>query len=309
MKLSAVVMLCLPLTVLKGPLCAEAGGKPPGLEGVRQSSVGSNPASIRSPLLRQRRVVCYEDEASDEDADPPLPDCDGAPYRRPPEAPRRLAQDDSGIVVANSSLEVDEDSQDGGDLRRNPSSEAPTPFYNSSAESEDGPPLEPLPLSQGAESPFVPIRGFEHDGGGVSGGLAVRKEGHRDGQVESKRSPKLEHKAVTRVKSMMSIECPNHNVTPRPKSEETPPAPPPLLPLTRPRPLSYCKRAEPSELAGVCTIETVVLTRAQDESFGLDLEIQSSPLKVLITGLRPGGAADRVRPFFCLKNTNPAKRT
>ncbi|XP_064152768.1 PDZ domain-containing protein 2 isoform X1 [Anguilla rostrata] len=282
------------------PVCADSGGKAPGpvcraMEVVRQSSAGSNPSSVRSPLLRQRRVVCYEDEASDEDDEPPHPDRDGgAPYGRapPPGAePRRLADEDLGIVIATSSVEVDEESQDGGDLQRNPSSDAPTPFYHSSADSEDSPPAEPFP--PGAESPFMPIRCFEHDGGGVGGGLGVRKDGHRDGQVESKRSPKLEHKAVTRVKSMMSIECPNP--TPRPKTEEPPSAPP--LPLTGPRPVprppTHCKRAEPSELAGVCTIETVVLTRAKDESFGLDLEIKSSPLKVLITGLRPGGAADR----------------
>ncbi|KAJ8263063.1 hypothetical protein COCON_G00155200 [Conger conger] len=275
--------------VLKGvdvpPLCSgDSGGKVPGpvsrpLESVRQTSVSSDSRSIRSPLLRQRRVVCYEDEASDEEEDLPLPERDGAPYRRPPELPRRLAQDDSGIVMTTPSVEVDEDS-----LRRNPSSDAPTPFYNSSGESEDGPPPEPLP--PGAESPFMPIRGLELDGGVSNGGLAVRNDGHRD---EPKRSPKLEHKAVTRVKSMMSIECPNHTPAPRPKGED----PPSHLPLARPRPPAYCKRAEPSELAGVCTIETVVLTRAQDESFGLDLEIKSSPLKVLITGLRPGGAADR----------------
>ncbi|KAJ8380445.1 hypothetical protein SKAU_G00012230 [Synaphobranchus kaupii] len=283
-----------PPPVDSAPLCPDSGGKVPGpvsraVDAVRQSSVGSDPSSVRSPLLRQRRVICYEDEVSDEDDEPPRPDHNGALYGRGAE-PRRIAEDDSGIVIATSSVEVDEESQDGGDLQRNPSDDTPTPLYNSSAHSEDGPPAEPLP--PGTESPF--IRCFEHDGGGANGGgLGVQKDGPRDGQLESKRSPKLEHKAVTRVKSMMSIECPNPS--PRPKSEEPPPALPPALTGARPvpRPTAHCKRAELSELAGVCTIETVVLTRAKDESFGLDLEIKSSPLKVLITGLRPGGAADR----------------
>ncbi|XP_036382724.1 PDZ domain-containing protein 2 [Megalops cyprinoides] len=281
------------------PVCADGSGKVVGpvnrhVEVARQASVGSSPSSVRSPLLRQRRIVCYEDEASDEDDDPPSAEDEsgGAPYRRAlrggAEA-RRIPEDDSGIVIATSSVEVDEESQDGGELHRNPSSEAPTPLY-SSADSEDGPGAEPLP--PGAESPFMPIRCLDYDGGGAGGGLGVRKDPHRDGQLESKRSPKLEHKAVTRVKSMMSIECPN--LPHRPKGEEPPPQPAQTgAPCPTPRPPSHCKKAETSELAGVCTIETVVLRRGKDESFGLDLEIKSSPLKVLITGLRPGGAAER----------------
>ncbi|XP_057687790.1 PDZ domain-containing protein 2 isoform X3 [Corythoichthys intestinalis] len=48
-----------------------------------------------------------------------------------------------------------------------------------------------------------------------------------------------------------------------------------------------------NEMFGICTVETVTLTRNKDESFGLDLEIISSPLKVVINGLKPGGAAER----------------
>ncbi|KAG7481366.1 hypothetical protein MATL_G00066070 [Megalops atlanticus] len=91
---------------------------------------------------------------------------------------------------------------------------------------------------------------------------------------------------------MMSIECPN--LPHRPKGEEPPPQPAQTgAPRPTPRLPPHCKKVETSELAGVCTIETVVLRRGKDESFGLDLEIKSSPLKVLITGLRPGGAAER----------------
>ncbi|KAI1900338.1 hypothetical protein AGOR_G00048940 [Albula goreensis] len=96
---------------------------------------------------------------------------------------------------------------------------------------------------------------------------------------------------------MMSIECPNP--LPRPKGEEPPVTSPTAPPTTqigaRPTTRSphHCKKVEPSELAGVCTIEKVLLKRGKDESFGLDLEIKSSPLKVLVTGLRPGGAAAR----------------
>ncbi|XP_048099189.1 LOW QUALITY PROTEIN: PDZ domain-containing protein 2 [Alosa alosa] len=286
---------------------AEAAGKACGPV-ARQASVGSSPSSVRSPLLRQRRVLCYEDEASDDDADPedamtPM----GLPlYRRPAhreaaaagaasgstaDLQARLQEDDSGIVVATSSVEVDDESQDGGGGT----------VGNSSLESEDGGAVPP-----GAESPFMPIRCFDHDRGGGGGGaggatsnLGVKKESYRDGPPEPKRSPKLEHKAVTRVKSMMSIECPNPPH--RAKGDEpVTVTPSPALPghtgtLTRSacRGTHHCRRGEPSELAGICTIETVVLRRSESESFGLDLEIKSSPLKVIITGLRPGGAAER----------------
>lgn len=259
----------------------------------RQASVGSSPSSVRSPLLRQRRVICYEDEPSDEELGP---DEDSRPFRRlhcsiPDDSSHNNQQeDDSGIVMATSSVEVDDESQDSSEGHRH--SEPATPTYGSSLESEEGGGLPP-----GAESPFMPIRCFEHSAGGSGANLGVKKEQHREVQ-ESKRSPKLEHKAVTRVKSMMSIECPNPPQ--KPKGEETtatttanPTQTTQSGARTPGRPQHHCRRGEASELAGICTIETVVLKRSETESFGLDLEIKSSPLKVLITGLRPGGAAER----------------
>ncbi|XP_030636130.1 PDZ domain-containing protein 2 [Chanos chanos] len=285
------------------PAYPEACGKVSGSVGrndmPRQASVGSSPSSVRSPLLRQRRIICYEDEPSDDENSPDDGSGNVGPFRRvlrgvPDNG--RVQEDDSGIVMATSSLEVDEESQDGSECHRVPGSDAATPVYGSSLESEDGPGHGP----PGAESPFMPIRCFDH-GGGVApvtgAGLGVRKEPHRDGgQLESKRSPKLEHKAVTRVKSMMNIVSPNPPH--RTKAEEPAPVPAPSPSSqvsARPpcRPLHHCRKGEPSELAGIYTIETVVLRRSETESFGLDLEIKSSPLKVLITGLRPGGAAER----------------
>ncbi|KAM9546150.1 PDZ domain-containing protein 2 isoform 1-T1 [Salvelinus alpinus] len=171
-------------------------------------------------------------------------------------------------------------------------SEGPlSPLYGISLGSEEG-------VGEGGSSPTT----------GPSN-LGVRKD--LQGPLEPKRSPKLEHKAVTRVKSVMSIEAPpiqpTNQQNQRPKGEESPTSPssqslaPQLWvgsscslgrPGSSPNPL--CKKGEAcSELAGVCTIDRVVLRRSEEESFGLDLEIKSSPLKVVITGLRPGGAAER----------------
>lgn len=257
----------LPLAYKEGSSCARASG--PVIQTTElQASVPSSPSSVRSPLLRQRCVICYEDEASDDDEDV-------GPFRHLKcgnSDAARHQEDDSGIVVATSSLEVDDESQDGSEGNR---LEAVTTFYSSSLESVDG-------GGNAAEMPFMPICCSEH-----STSLGTRKE--------AKRSPKLEHKAITRVKSMMSIECPN--LQQKPKTEELNAA----LPgphnqaAQRGRTQHQCRKGEPSELAGICTIETVVLKRSESESFGLDLEITSSPLKVLITGLRPGGAAERVK--------------
>ncbi|KAM3834051.1 PDZ domain-containing protein 2 [Diretmus argenteus] len=272
-------------------------------ESARQSSVGASPATMRSPLLRQRQVMCYEDEPSDDDEDPDhtrntLPDNSGSAWAS------QLPENDSGIIMATSSLEVDEDSQDGGVLQGDGSREVPTPLYGSSLESEEG-----ITMISGSESPFMPIHcPFDYKAGVAvnmssgSSNLAV-KDTHtsRDGgQMESKRSPKLEHKAVTRVKSMMGIEAPNLPQQVKPKGEELSPALASfqsqipqsggIIPRT---PHQHCRKGEASELVGICTIDTVILRRSEEESFGLDLEIKSSPLKVVITGLRPGGAAER----------------
>ncbi|XP_058855284.1 PDZ domain-containing protein 2-like isoform X1 [Acipenser ruthenus] len=260
------------------------------VEAARQASLVGSPKSVRSPLLRQRRVICYEDEVSDEDEDlvqAESPDA-AVRFRRSLRVggveedsaivieggAHRILEQDSGIVMVCSSVEVEDESQD---------SEAPAPLYGSSVESEDGLGAEQL---QGGESPSTPVRSLDHDAGGSN--LGVKKEQHREGQLESKRSPKLEHKAVTRVKSMMSIECPN--LPQRQKNEEhhcqaggKPVA----------RPLPHSKIPEAADPSGPGTTEMVHLARKESESFGLDLEIKASPLRVLIAALRPGGAADR----------------
>ncbi|KAM7018183.1 PDZ domain-containing protein 2 [Tautogolabrus adspersus] len=265
----------------------------------------SSPTSVRSPLLRQRRVICFEEQLSDEE------DSDTAGLSDKTTKPDSVklidaresykSKTDLAIVSATSSLNVDGDSEDGRDYQG--VSNVTSPLHGSFSQCE-----EALP---GSESPFMPIRcPAEHRAGSVgSANLTINTESvinKDDGQVDSKRSPKLEHKAVMRVKSMMSIEAPNLAQQPKSRADEpspgsTPSQPPPQASHvgrnTRTTagliPHHQYKKGETSELAGVCTIDTVTLWRREDESYGLDLEIMSSPLKVVITGLKPGGAADR----------------
>ncbi|XP_045551389.1 PDZ domain-containing protein 2 isoform X4 [Salmo salar] len=259
--------------------------------------------SVRSPLLRQRRVICYDDEVSDDEDAVTLPFCQVAGH-----VTTMGVVTDSGIMISTQSVELDEESEG-----------PPILLHSISLDSEEGVGFVP---SSGAESPFMPIRRSDHHqtpgaGGGSflttgTSNLGVRMD--PQGPLEPKHSPKLEHKAVTRVKSMLSIEAPpiqptnQQNQNQRPKGEESPMSPSfqPLIPepggvassrsLGRPgsNPNPLCKKGEAcGELAEVCTIDKVVLRRSEEESFGLDLEIRSSPLKVVITGLRHGGAAER----------------
>uniref|UniRef100_A0A8C9VWT2 PDZ domain-containing protein 2-like n=1 Tax=Scleropages formosus TaxID=113540 RepID=A0A8C9VWT2_SCLFO len=241
-----------------------------------QTSLNGSTGSVRSPLLRQRRIVCYGDEASEEEeedlrvAEEQKLLCKGrleSGVER-----RRLAGNGCRTVDGVSSEEAEEECE-GKCL----SSSVPSTGQEAGSELSARPP--------GGESPFMPILCPEHE----SMNLAVKTDHHREAQLESKRSPKLEHKAVTRVKSMMSIECPN--MLHRPKREE--PASSHTQTVLRPRPPPHGKKEELSELPVICATKMVLLQRNEEESFGLDLEIKSSPLRVLITGLRPGGAAER----------------
>ncbi|XP_048875074.1 PDZ domain-containing protein 2 [Brienomyrus brachyistius] len=226
-----------------------------------QARLCSIPGSIRSPLLRQRRVICYDDEASDEDEDPRCVSDKKRLFGMQPKAEAECRKlPGHGTAIGVFSLEADE----GRDVK---------------------------PLPPGAESPFMPIRCLEYEGGGGGTNLGIQKEPVREVLLESKRSPKLEHKAVIRVKSMMSIEC--NNLSNQPKGEETHPSSVQTAPCPLVCPMPLCKKAELRKMGSACTTETVLLQRNEEESFGLDLEIKSSPLKVLITGLQPGGPAER----------------
>ncbi|XP_069780286.1 PDZ domain-containing protein 2 isoform X2 [Narcine bancroftii] len=248
------------------------------VEAVRQTSLTGSPKSIRSPLLRQKRIVCYDDISDEEDLVKPEGNVHFMQSQRQRNAARKIPPENSGIVSATSSAEVDDVSQD-GELQRNINSECATSIYGSSLESEDS------SMEQMVDSPFMPLKFFESSSSTETNpsNLSVKES-----QLESKRSPKLEHKAVTRVKSLLSIECPHSPL--RQKDEEH------HLHSSKPtaRPLPHSKKVETADDSGqLQQTETIQLSRKQSESFGLDLEIKASPLRILISSLQPGGVAER----------------
>lgn len=304
---------CLP-EVESGPALQDKTPVPPNhhVEAVYPHVAACSP-SVRSPLLRQRRVMCFENELSDDE------DSDNAGntalYHRPTKCDSvdfSDAQASQFSKTETSLLDIDGDSEGCGELQRCGSNDVTTQLYSSL--SEEGESFIIKSESPVSESPFLPIHcPFDHNVGVTgnmgsgSSNLTISSEDNTnqdDGQLESKRSPKLEHKAVTRVKTMMSNEAPNLSQQQKPKVDEpssfmapSQPNPPATQCGRNPRtvhPHQHCKKGDASDLVGVCTIDTVTLRRSKSESFGLDLEILSSPLKVVITGLKPGGAAERV---------------
>ncbi|XP_030326035.1 PDZ domain-containing protein 2 isoform X2 [Strigops habroptila] len=235
------------------------------VESVRPSILSDSPKSARSPFHRQRRVVFYDGDVSDDDESSHLQ-----------RSQRAKSQEDAGVVITTSSVEIDDESQDSGSPRYS-STETSSPVFSSSVESADST-LEQI------DSPFFPIIAFDYSSVPEVrlGSLSLKEL--REAQLESKRSPKLEHRAVTRVKSMMSTECRSLQ---RQRMEEHGSYNKPVA-----RMLPHSKKCEAPEGAKQGQGEIVTLVRNEHESFGLDLEIQAMPLKVVVTGLRPGGAAE-----------------
>ncbi|XP_059693103.1 PDZ domain-containing protein 2 isoform X3 [Haemorhous mexicanus] len=251
-------------------LASPASGRSSGhhnkhVESVRPGILSDSPKSARSPFHRQRRVVFYDGDASDDDESSHL-------HR----SQRAKSQEDAGIVITTSSVEIDDESQD-SESSRYSGMETSSPVFSNSVESADS------TLEQ-VESPFFPIIAFDYSSVPEVrlGSLSLREL--REAQLESKRSPKLEHRAVTRVKSMMSTECRSLQ---RHRTEEHGSYNKPVA-----RMLPHSKKCEAPDVVGQGQVEVVTLVRNEHESFGLDLEIQAMPLKVVVTGMRPGGPAE-----------------
>uniref|UniRef100_A0A8C0B3I2 PDZ domain containing 2 n=1 Tax=Buteo japonicus TaxID=224669 RepID=A0A8C0B3I2_9AVES len=235
------------------------------VEPVRPGILSDSPKCARSPFHRQRRVVFYDGDVSD--------DNESSHLQR---SQRVKSQEDAGIVITTSSVEIDDESQD-SESPRCSGTETSSPVCSNSVESADS------TLEQ-TDSPFFPIIAFDYSSVPEVrlGSLSLKEL--REAQLESKRSPKLEHRAVTRVKSMMSTECRSLQ---RQRMEEHGSYNKPVA-----RTLPHSKKCEAPDGAGQGQGEIVTLVRNEHESFGLDLEIQAVPLKVVVTGLRPGGAAE-----------------
>ncbi|XP_051924091.1 PDZ domain-containing protein 2 isoform X3 [Hippocampus zosterae] len=232
-------------------------------DAISRPTVVLSHTSLQSPLLHQRMII----------------DCEN-----------KLRKDeDSTSGVAAMPLEVD-DRSNWGELQICASNGVTLPLDSSSNEYHKGfPNGHEIPSS---ESPFMPIR-F----------LSKHKAAEKDEQYVSKHSHKTEDNAVTLAKAVWCAEAPNsteqqnHGATcasnANPFQSNAPLCGKKSMTASGLINNQQCIKGGSSDILGVYAIETVTLTRKKDESFGLDLEIMSSPLKVVINGLKPGGAAER----------------
>ncbi|KAM6473800.1 PDZ domain-containing protein 2 isoform 2-T3 [Liasis olivaceus] len=240
----------------------------------RHVSFSDSPKGAQIAFQRQRRIAFYDGDASDED------DCakqDGACFQRGLRSKgQKKGDNDCEAPAAAPSVQNEDTSQE---------RESATNTYSDSAASN----CRNLSESTGEhtpDAPSPPAKAFDYsDAPELHPGYLNLKD-FREEQLESKRSPKLEHKAVTRVKSLMSTEY--HGV-PRLKNEEH----------------GACSRAGGKVLPPIqkneaqespleqSHVESITLSRNENESFGLDLEIHANPLHIVITGLQPAGAAER----------------
>nr|XP_034956837.1 PDZ domain-containing protein 2 isoform X3 [Zootoca vivipara] len=240
----------------------------------RHVSFSDSPKGPRTSFQRQRRLAFYDGDASDEDE---FSKQDGARLQGGPRPKgQRKAEGNCELAIATSPVQ-------GGatNLEREPG----TNLHNDSAvagfrDSSDS------AAEHTTDSPFLPVKSFDYANVPELHPEHQSLKEFREAQLESKRSPKLEHKAVTRVKSLMSIEY--HGI-PRQKNEEHS-----ASDRASGRMLPHLQKSETQESPlGQSHPEAVTLTRNENELFGLDLQIHAIPLRVVITGLRPGGVAER----------------
>ncbi|XP_029366555.1 PDZ domain-containing protein 2 isoform X2 [Echeneis naucrates] len=271
-------------------------------ETVCQPTAISSTTKVRSPLLRQRRVMCFEDELSD-DEDSDNNGNTGHFHRmtKPDSVSFNDAQSpkmDSTVIIATSAtslIDVDGDNDSDRVPQMCGSHDNTASIHGSFSQGENCV-INKSELDS-SESPFMSIHCALGYNAGMESSISENCTTQVDRQVESKCHLNLEDKAVTQVKCMISTDTPNLLQQQKVTVDEPSPS---LLPTQCERNLtavggsvSYCKRGDASELVGVCAIDIVTLKRTEEESFGLDLEIMSSPLKIIITGLKPGGAAER----------------
>lgn len=275
-------------------------------EVIRQPSAASSPTSVQSPLSRQRHSLSFEEELNDDEY------CDIAGntlLHRPMKSVSANSKTDALFLIAAKSLDVDGDSENCVDLQRCGRDDETQPLSGDVSQCQKG--VTAMSELSGCKSPFMPICCPSDKKAEMASGSSdltiscMNYTNINDGQLEPKNPPRLEHKAVTWVKSV-SIAGANLAQQQKSNTDEPSSGSATSLPTchathcgTNTRtaeellPYQHCRKEEASECCGVSTT-TVTLWRSEDESFGLHVEIVSSPLKVVIIGLKPGGAAERV---------------
>ncbi|XP_057396546.1 PDZ domain-containing protein 2 isoform X2 [Balaenoptera acutorostrata] len=237
----------------------------------RQASLPGSPQVLRNPLLRQRRVGCYDDDASDEEEFDGEGDCISLPGTLSGPS-RSLTEDDSTCVSAASS-KVTGINQEEHPQKTLVSKASSVPLLGSSLDLQESVPGGVGDTLLRAANPLVPSEAPE----GSPGCLG------RKGPSGSRSSPKLECKAGSGTQSLASTDSPsslqqkNDNLGSRHK------------PVARVSP--HHKRPEAE--ARPRSSETANLTDGASDPCGPDSKVQATSVKVAVTGHQPGGTVEK----------------
>ncbi|XP_059132070.1 PDZ domain-containing protein 2 [Peromyscus eremicus] len=231
----------------------------------RQASLPGSPQVLRNPLLRQRRVRCYDsNDASDEEDFDGEGDCISLPGVLP-DPSRPLLEVDTRPALTASSKSVDVSKQEEGPQKPLVSKACSVPLLGSSLYLEHsipdgmvGTPPKAASLPGSVETP--------KSGPGVSG----RKE-----LSGSRSSPKLEYRVPVDTQSPRS---PEHPTSPPQKNENLVPRHKPVARIS-----PHYKRSDVEAPSG-----------AANGPCGQDLTIQVPSMKDAITDHhQPSGAAEK----------------
>uniref|UniRef100_A0A2K5YVJ5 PDZ domain-containing protein 2 n=1 Tax=Mandrillus leucophaeus TaxID=9568 RepID=A0A2K5YVJ5_MANLE len=239
----------------------------------RQTSLPGSPQALRNPLLRQRKVGCYDaNDASDEEEFDGEGDCISLPGALP--APSRpLAEDNSRCVLISSSKGMDVHNQEGRPQKTLVSKAISAPLLGSSVDLEEN-------IPEGMADTPSHAANLTASAGAPKGspGSWWKKE-----LTGSSSAPKLEYTVHTDTRSPMNTGSPG---SPQQKNEGL---------GSRHRPVArvspHCKRSEAE--ARPSGSETVNLTGRANDPCDLDPGVQATSVKVTVAGFRPGGAVEK----------------
>ncbi|XP_048658907.1 PDZ domain-containing protein 2 isoform X7 [Marmota marmota marmota] len=234
----------------------------------RQASLPGSPQVLRNPLLRQRRVGCYDaNDGSDEEEFSREGDCVSLPGSLPGPS-RPLTEDHSRHALVTSPKITDVNKQEEQRQKTQVSKASSVPLLGSSLYLEESVPEGMVDAASQATS-LLGSAEVPRNGPGGSG----RKE-----LSGSRSSPKLEYKVHIDTQSVKSTE----NPIPPQKSENL---------MSRHKPVArvspHCKRPEAESSCS----ETESLTDKADGPCGQDVKIQATAFKETVTGLLPDGTA------------------
>lgn len=241
----------------------------------RQASLPGSPQILRNPLLRQRRVGCYDaDDASDEEEF----DCEGDCISLPGTLPgpcRPLTEDSSRHVLATSTKVTGINNQEEHPQKTLVSKASSVPLLGSSLGLE-----ESVPGGMGHTPSYAAnlLASAEAPKGGP--GCSGRKE-----LSGSRSSPKLEYQSGTQ--SLVSVDSPS---APQQKNESLGSRHKPVARIS-----PHCQ--QPEAEARPSSSETVSLTDRANDPCGRDSKVQATSVQVTVTGFRPGGAVEKVTVF------------